>query len=69
MLKRKCIYQYNNESNEEFEKRINELLKKEDTSFKEDDKLQFDMMCNNDNKIFIMMACKSKENKSNNIGF
>lgn len=69
MLKRKCIYQYNNESNEAFEKRVNEFLQKEDASFKEDDKLQFDMMYNNDNKMFIMIAHKSKENKSNSIGF
>ena len=71
MLKRKVFVKYENESNEEFENRLNEFLKENDHDYKEDDQIGHYCHISNDGTTsLILFYHASKEDpQKTKIGF
>lgn len=69
MLTRQFICQHDDESNAEFEKRVNKLFETQNALFKEGDSMSHDVHVSRNNKIFMIVACKFKEIESNKVGF
>lgn len=69
MLTRQFIFQHDDESNAAFEKRVNELFEKQNALFKDGDHMSHDVHISKNNKIFMIVACKFKENEPNKVGF
>lgn len=71
MIKRKVFVKYENESNEEFENRLNEFLKENDHDCKEDDQIgHYCHMSDDGTTLLILFYHASKEDpQKTKIGF
>lgn len=71
MLKRKFFIKYENESNEQFEKRINEFLQKSDKEYHKDDTVGHDSFTSRNGKILCILFHHLTEDDSKNkkVGF
>lgn len=70
MLKRKMFIKHNDESNEQFENRINEYLKEDDALFTKDNHVgHYCHISNDGSKIILLFHHETNEETKKQIGF